>query len=384
MKTTLQLLAFLTGLLISVFLVFYLKVNIYEFSEPKRFHGNEWYNPYESLSSIKVKANFHAHTKKWGGMTFGENSEEELKTAYQARNYDVIGISNYHSISDFMRESPLYIPLYEHGINIFKVHNLVVGAKAVGLPGFPLHFSLHQTQQMLQRTSRLGELNVLAHPTMSKLPVAALSKLSGYNLLEVGNTLGMSTAHWDAALSAGKPIWILSNDDTHDLLKEPTFIKWNIIFPEEKNAASVINALKRGQHYGVESYETDCEDYDLLECRIYDDTLIVAMSHSVNRIDLIGQNGVQQATFTGTDRIKYALKVEDTYIRVEVHMDHCVYYLNPILRVPYSDNTFDLSLYPHSNAYITWVLRFTVLICLILSVWMTFRLAIKITKRSDS
>ena len=384
MKTTLQILAFLGGLLISLLLSFYLKINYYEFSEAKKFQGNDWYNPYDNLSSVKVKANFHAHTKKWSGVTFGENSEEELTTAYLARNYDVVGISNYHSISDFMGESPLYIPVYEHGLNIFKVHNLVIGAKEVGLPGFPFHFSLHQTQQMLQRTSGLGELNALAHPTMSKLPVADLSKLSGYNLLEVGNTLGMSTAHWDAALSAGRPIWILSNDDTHDLLMEPTFIKWNIIFPRKKNAASAIKALKYGQHYGVESYDTDCEDYELLQCSVYNDTMIVAMSHNVNRIDLIGQDGVQKATVSGVDRIKYALTVADTYIRVEVHMDHCVYYLNPVFRVPYSDNTFDLSPYPRSNSLITWTLRFAVLMCLILAIWMTFRIATKISKRSDS
>ncbi len=327
----------------------------------------------EQVGDIEVKGNFHAHTKSYKGLTFGVNTEQEMIDAYKARGYDVIGLSNYHKISDYLKDDPLYIPIYEHGINLFKVHNLVLGSKTVALPGFPIHFSLHQTQQMLERTGNIGSLNVLAHPTMSRLPASGMSKLTGYNLMEVGNTLGMSLEHWDSALSAGRPVWILSNDDTHGLLIEPTFVKWNIMYPKEANAASTIEALRRGSHYGVEAYREGCENYDLVECKIRNDTLVVKMSQAVNRIYMKGQNGEMRAQNARSDQLTYALQASDTYVRTEIYMENCVYYLNPIVRQSASDGVPTNATTPQVNQLLTWLVRFITAILLIACIWFVYR-----------
>ena len=91
-----------------------------------------------------LRANFHAHTKSWMGVTFGENSEEEMATAYAERGYDIVGISNYHRIStylDSLRHSTF--PSMSTDSIFSKVHNLPIGAKeGTNGPSYPVHFSL--------------------------------------------------------------------------------------------------------------------------------------------------------------------------------------------------------------------------------------------------
>ncbi len=350
----------------ALILLLYLRVEIYVWPEARPFSGARWYNPYDGvLTNSPLRANFHAHTKSWLGVTFGENSEAEMVGAYSDRDYDIIGISNYHSISTYFDTSSLYIPVYEHGLNLLKVHNLPLGAREVLFPAFPLHLSLHQTQQMLNRTARISELNALCHPTMSWISPRKMDRLTGYSLLEVGNTLGMSLEHWDTALSAGRLVWILSNDDTHDLVREPTFIKWNMIYAEERSAEAAITAMQRGAHYGVESYRGDCENTVLRKCEIRTDSLFIEMNDRVNRIDLYGQGGIMLKSAVRQPSIAYALAPTDTYVRAEIHMDECVYYLNPVVRTESAMPPVASSISAEVDQLSTWGIRLLLVVALL-------------------
>lgn len=347
-------------------LLLYLRVEIYDWPEARPFSGAQWYNPYDGvLINTPLRANFHAHTKSWLGVTFGENSEAEMVGAYSDRGYDIIGISNYHSISTYFDTSSLYIPVYEHGLNLLKVHNLPLGAREVLFPAFPLHLSMHQTQQMLNRTARISELNALCHPTMSWISPRKMDRLTGYSLLEVGNTLGMSLEHWDAALSAGRLVWILSNDDTHDLIREPTFIKWNMIYAEGRLAGAAIAAMRRGAHYGVESYRGDCENTALKRCEIRGDSLFIDMDDVVNRIDLYGQEGIMLKSVVRQSSIAYPFAQHDAYVRAEIHMDECVYYLNPIVRTESGIPPVASALSSKIDQSSTWGIRMLLVVVLI-------------------
>jgi len=349
----------------AVILLLYVRIEIYYWPEARPFAGEQWYNPYAGAFSYQpLRANFHAHTKSWLGVTYGENSEPEMAAAYAKRGYDIIGISNYHSISKYLDTSQLYIPVYEHGLNLLKVHNLPLGATEVLFPGFPIHFSIHQTQQMLNRTARISELNALCHPTMSRIPPRKMDRLTGYSLLEVGNTLGMSLEHWDTALSAGRLVWILSNDDTHDLIREPTFIKWNMIYAQERSAEAALSALRDGAHYGVESYRSDCENTELTRCEIRNDSLFIALGDNVNRIDLYGQGGTLLKSAVKQSSIAYALAQTDTYVRGEIHMDECVYYLNPIVRAESGVPPVASAISAEIDQLSTWGIRLILVVAL--------------------
>jgi hypothetical protein len=313
-------------------LVPYLKTTLYTFPEARQFAGPHWYNPYAGLGDTLLRANFHAHSRCWWDLTHGEDTEEELVSAYRKTGYHIPGISNYQSISTYHADDPFYISVYEHGVNAHKIHALVLGADRVSTTNFPLHFSAHQTQQMLDAAGDAGSLVALAHPVMGRLSMTDMRRLSGYELMEVGNTLGMSLAHWDAGLSAGRPVWILCNDDTHSLESEEAFIKWNMIYADQPTGPSALDALRAGRHYGVESYDTQCDPNRLLSVTVQGDSLTILVDRPVNQLNLYGQGGVRRVNGVRTNTISYLISEDDTYLRTEVHQDHCVWYLNPVVR----------------------------------------------------
>ena len=105
---------------------------VYEFEEGGSFGGEKIYNPYQGTDSLPwLRANLHAHTKSWGGLTNGQGSEVQLRAVYDTLGYDVVGISNYHHFSDKGWKDSIGFNLYEHGYGLLKNHYLVVGSPRV-------------------------------------------------------------------------------------------------------------------------------------------------------------------------------------------------------------------------------------------------------------
>lgn len=361
----------LTGTILAVFLTFYLKVRIYDFPAPQPFSGQHWYNPYARLGDTLLRANFHAHTYCWWGITNGEDTEAAMHQAYQEEGYAVVGISNYHAICTYHADDPAFVPVYEHGLNPDKIHTLAIGARKVAPTLFPWHFSIHQKQQEIEAVGQIATLVALAHPTTGRYHPREISLLSGFQLMEVGHSTGIEEAQWDVALSSGKPVWILCNDDTHSLTREPPFNRWSRIYCSEVSGESVVRSLTEGRHYGVWAYDEACEDNRITEFKITGDTLYFAVRDTANRIDLIGQDGQQRATVAGDRHIAYLLKPDDTYVRVEVHHDHGIMYLNPVVRY---DGTLPYGMPPAVNQTMTWLVRIGVAGLILLVVVVTRRM----------
>lgn len=299
------------------------------------FQGNHWYNPYARVDGGKFRANFHAHSRAWGGLTWGEQEAGEVIAAYAARGYDAPALSNYHRITgpEHYPDSLIHIPTYEHGFNTRKVHCLCIGARAVSFLDYPWHFSPNHTRETIRRLKKNCDLVALAHPGARRAHTPEeMALFPQLDLMEVGNTMGVRTAYWDAALSQGIPVWLLANDDTHDLAGEEIFVRWNMILSGAAHPDSLIASLRRGSHYGVYSYDRLCEDNSLTEVGIFQDTLRIALRDTFNRLDIYGQGGALVATIANTDRINYTVQPSDTYLRAEIHHDHCVMYLNPMMR----------------------------------------------------
>ena len=63
----------------------------YSFDEPKPFHGTYLHNPYKNMNPNNwVRANFHAHTRQFSGITNGRLNTNEMVDSV----YSVLGFTN--------------------------------------------------------------------------------------------------------------------------------------------------------------------------------------------------------------------------------------------------------------------------------------------------
>jgi len=365
----------LVSLIAIVLLLPYLRYTAYLDPVSTRFAGPNWYNPYRDIHDPLVKANFHAHSRSWGGWTWGEDTAGEVISAYADKGYLVPALSNYQRISPrSLYSAPLiYVPVYEHGFNLRKVHCLCIGANAVSSPDYPWHFSIAQTRETIQRLQARCRLIALAHPGARQAHTPGdMTQLPALDLMEVINTMGARTAYWDSTLSAGNPIWLLANDDTHDLSGPETFMRWNMIYAASPSTENVLESLQHGNHYGVLRYHGTCEDNRLTEFSVHHDTLQIALRDTFNRLDLIGQDGNHVFGIARSNRAQYILSAEDTYIRAEVHQDHCVLYLNPVIRydqIPPGTERRSMQI----DTVRTWFGKSLVICAIVAVIWFWFR-----------
>lgn len=334
------------AILSAIFCYQYFQTKIYKFPKPEPFQGEYLYNPYGNLNGKWLKANLHAHAKSWFGLTNGKQSGDELIKAYKKFDYDIAGISDYHRINNSIYvEGNIAIPVYEHGINISKVHQSAIGATDVTFYDVFLWQNTSIRQFLLNKLKEHAPVVAINHPAMwNGYSENDMANLTGYECLEVLNSNNTFFPHWDAALSSGRPVWILANDDCHDLNKENFAIAWTLVNATEPSPNEVITALKNGSTIGVKrkahhsNYNTLQEsDFKsngqvLKEVFTKGETVIFRFDTTVINVNLIGQNGDIKASFNNTDSITYTFNKNDTYIRAVAETNDFDIYLNPILR----------------------------------------------------
>lgn len=341
---------FLYGLLflIGLLLIHYLMCPVYEFKDPAPFSGDRVYNPYQEIdSAVWRKGNFQVQSKAWGGITDGrKNSNEQIFKVYRQLGYDIITISDYQKINTYGSGQPGYIPVYEHGYGIEKNHHVLVGARKVVWNDYPLFQNLHHKQHILNLLRNTSELVYIAHPNFTRdYPAEEMKWLSNYNGIEVLNGFRKSVAHWDTALSNGRYVTLLANDDAHDV-SNPDEIGQYCTFIHAPNGSGieVVNALKKGQSFGAEiprplgeSMEQKALRHNdlpnLSSVTLYGDTLVVVMDSTAAEIRFIGQKGQVVSRRTDTAAAHYVITPADTYIRTEIgYPDGTTIYLNPVAR----------------------------------------------------
>lgn len=366
-----------SAIILILLLIPYLRTTIYVPLPKKVFAGESWYIPYTNVNDTLLRANFHAHSRSWAGLTWGVNSASEVINAYAEKGYQVPALSNYHKIAqrDLYREGLIYIPTYEHGFNLKKVHCLCIGAHERSFWEYPWHLTPHHTRQIIADLRKHCDLVALAHPGARHAHVPEdMPLLSGLQLMEVANTQGARTAFWDATLSSGQAIWFLANDDTHDLNDGEAFMRWSMIYAETPSAESVINSLRRGNHYGILSYDGDCEDNRLTSFTMQGDTLHIALRDTFNRLDFIGQEGMSLHSVARNLKGYYIVQNTDTYVRAEVHQDHCVMYLNPIIRYNGIETPFTTEISSEQDALRTWIWRVLCILFIGVVIWIWSKL----------
>ena len=380
LKTGLFLFLFFLIAVILLFSFNHLRAPKYKFPVAKPFNGEHFYNPYAGIDSLNWrKANYHMHSHVWGGMTNGsENVDSNLWKVYKGLGFESIGISNYQNINTLYQDSAFYIPVYEHGYGIFKNHQLCLGAKSVEWFDMPFKQSIDQKQYMINRLREQTELISINHPSFFKgYAPKDFSKLTGYDFVEVLNGFRNSIAHCDSALSAGRPAFLLANDDMHDISnpREPARRFLQINAPSN-NRKDIFAALKAGAAFGVyiitpenETWEMKKERLDhlpmLKSVTVEKDTLKVSVNNEALEIRFLGQSGRLLYKICNSKVATYAIQPKDSYVRTQIifsspnDREGIQYFLNPVLRS--ADGSCPIMPEVHVDVYRTRVFRIIVI-----------------------
>jgi hypothetical protein len=357
----------------------YVQTRIYNFPPPTPFSGDSLINPYQNIGNKSYKCNFHAHSKAWGGVTNGHNSSQDITTAYKDKGYTVAGVSNYHKIEDSINSnSPIYIPVYEHGINIKKSHLLGIDATKPSYFDFPLWQNTSQKQQIINDVRNNNGLVTIAHPKfVNGHSLEDMAQLTNYQFVEVLNHYRISDEYWDAALTAGRLVYGIGNDDTHDINNEPTFRMWTEVFADTPTKDGILNAMTKGKSFAVHSFEGK-HDLKLGYLKIHDDTVEIEVFGPLQDVDVYIQGHVLADSirnpkdwFKGTkeylipncvSQIKIVFKKEYQYARIVLKGPNSDIYLNPIVRSINGKTSGVERLVPELNALHTWFYRLCVLL----------------------
>ncbi len=358
---------FFTGLI-------YIQTTIYTFPPPTPFSGDSLVNPYQNIDNKTYKCNFHAHSIAWKGITNGHNSSQDLTKAYKDQGYTVAGVSNYHCITDSINSnSPVYIPVYEHGINIFKSHLLGIEPRKPSYFDFPLWQNTSQKQQIINDIRNNGGLVTIAHPKfMDGHTLEDMSQLTNYQFVEVLNHYRISDEYWDAALTAGRLVYGIGNDDTHDINNEPTFRMWTEVFAESPTKDGILDAMVKGRAFMVYSQDGGADGY-FSNVKTSGDTIECWFTGKIDTVEVWGPRHTLLAkqqlrmlntedSLTGFKHGEYVLPKNISYARLVGKSNECALYLNPIVRSVNGKTSGVERLVPEIDVLKTWFYRLCVLL----------------------
>jgi hypothetical protein len=289
----------------------------------------------------------HVHTRSYAGVTNGaDNSNFFLDSIYRYFGYGIIGISDYQKINRYESSHKWFVPVYEHGFTYYKTHHLVLNAQKVSWLDLLFYQNLDNKQFMINHLKKdPGVVLTIPHPNLRQAyTYYEFKRLSNYNCLEICNNDRQFTFFYDTILSAGHPVFLMADDDAHNLTRIRDGIHCFNLINTDLVKDSVLHAIKTGRlvgvNFNVNSFRTNEEKKAALQklpkisgITLIRDTLSVRLTAPVKTIKFIGQNGVEMKRTTDTSSGSYFFRTEDTYIRAEVLCnDSTIYYFNPVFR----------------------------------------------------
>ena len=319
---------------------------VYDFAEPKPFSGEDIFNPYTNFDKNIgwSRANFHTHTRVEGLLNECEYSPEQTIEAYAPYGYQVITLSNHNKITPHPTADTR---VYEHGYNLAKFHKLVFGAEKVWgfdnlLPIFPF-----QKQMQLDRLAAQSDIVVLNHPLRTHtMTDGQLSKIGGYDIIELDSGKSTENEYWDAALSAGRYSFGVANDDLHHPERSHAIaVRSNMLCTPSSEYSDICRTLLSGCFYAMRTPDYGGGKWDvkaeknrsipyvnnigLTDCG----EIFVTLSEAADSIRVTGQNHTTLAVIENADSLGYAMLPADSYGRFTAYFsDGEVIYTNPFAR----------------------------------------------------
>jgi hypothetical protein len=327
------------------------------------------------------------------GLTDGRKNEAKaIYAVYHQLDYDVVAITDYMKINRFEKDKEGYISAYEHGYGLWKTHQVCLGTNHITWLDYPFYQTLSHKQHILNTLKRHCEVLAIVHPKVRNgYDLNDMKFLSNYDLLEALSHYAISLNYWDLALSSGHPVYIISNDDSHDVL-DPTKVGRYCTFFNSKSLQEddVLSALKSGRAFGAyvnmlegADFYQKAEDHRnipiLQSVEVENDTLTVIVSEPAAAITFIGQNGIIRKIVSNSPTASYHISDNDQYIRTEILFNNNThFYLNPVIRHngegPYKPQA------PNVNYTKTWLLRVFAFFIMLFFI----RLIIKFRKRNST
>ena len=356
MKKILKYLLYLVIAFVAFLVAMNIFVPVYIFDEPVPFHGNYLLNPYQDIDSSYWKCcNFHGHTRQYGGVTNGRNNGNAVyDSMYRLFGYDHVGISDYNKVNGYENgRDPGFIPGYEHGYNVWKTHQVCLGTKKVRRIDYFFYQTLSHKQHMLNKLGEQNRVVAVAHPSFvdGSYNVRDMKYLSNYKVLEVLNGFVNSPEHWDMALSNGHLVYLIADDDTHDVLKvNDIALRITYLNAKDNDANQLYDALLSGKAVGID-FDLDREEQMdhkverfkrdipyLNSAKLNGDYFTVNVTKPIRQADFIGQGGTVLKSDWHEDAdivfsASYKIQPSDQYVRtVLTFFDGTTMWLNPITR----------------------------------------------------
>lgn len=373
---------------LAVFFIIYALAPIYDFQQPESFSGKKIHNPYAGLDSTAwKKGNFQVQSRVWLGITDGhKNDSKAIWAIYGQLGYDIITITDYMKINTFGQDLDGYVSAYEHGYGLRKTHQVCIGTERVTWLDYPFYQNLNHKQHIINRLRNRNEIVSIVHPRVRHGYVPEDMKLlTNYDLLEAVSHYVVSLDYWDAALSTGHPVYILSNDDSHDVLN-PTKVGRYCTFVNSESLAQtdIISALKSGKAFGAkinmlegDDFLKKAEDHSkipiLKSVEVKEDTLFVEVSKKARAFTFFGQNGIIKKSVVNSDKAFYPVASDDSYIRTEIIFENNTqFFLNPVIR--HDGDAPPLPSPPQINLVKTWLQRFIAFMIVAIIVFMVMKL----------
>ena len=369
-------------ILLAIFLVFYMQAPVYKFSGPSVFSGSKLYNPYQNMDAGNWhKYNFQVQSRVWGGITDGRNNTNELiDSIYHQLGFDHVATSDYQQINYYGSDRPDFIPTYEHGYNIFKTHQVCIGAEKVLWIDLMFFQTLSMKQWILDQLNEDSRIVAMAHPLLRNgYTIEEMQYLNNYQLMEVLNNVRLSFEHWDMALSSGHPVWMLANDDAHDVVNSNEVgRRFTMINSPSTKSEDILDNLEKGNAYGFDFIRHDDEPMEtkyerskhiphLVSAKLSGDTLNIEVSKKAELFKFIGQGGKTLQTNKKAKTAQYIIQPGDTYVRTEIGFaDKSGIYLNPIVR--YEGDSLQSKLSSEIDKAATLLLRLAYFIIVVLLV----------------
>lgn len=375
-------------LLMVAFFIAYAIAPIYDFKQSPTFSGKQIHNPYAGIDSTTwKKGNFQVQSQVWFGVTDGRKNESKaIYAVYQQLGYDIITITDYMKINTFGKDQDGYVAAYEHGYGFRKTHQVCLGARKVNWLDYPFYQNLNHKQHIINLLRRNNEIVTVAHPSVRKGYVPEEMKLlANYDLLEAVSHYAVSLEYWDSALSSGHAVYLLSNDDSHDVLNPTKVGRYcTFINTESMEEADILSALKSGRAFGAKINMLEGDDFFkkaeshrkipvLKSVEVINDTLFIELSHKARIVTFVGNKGMIKKSSSGAAKAFYPIMPDDPYIRTEIIFeDNTQFFLNPVIR--YHENLPERSRSPEVNWIKTWLQRFIALMIALTILLLVFKL----------
>lgn len=318
---------------------------VYDFDSPKPFSGSEIFNPYSNFDSATgwSRANFHTHTRVEGPLNECEYSPEQTLEFYDRFNYEIVTLSNHNEITPHPTSDTR---VYEHGYNIAKFHKLVFGAEKEWRFDNLLPIFTFQKQFQIDRLSKQGDIVVINHPLRTHtMTERTMSRLSGYQIVELDSGKSTENSYWDAALSAGRYCFGIANDDLHYPTRSHCIaVRSNMLCTDSADYSSIRDVLLSGCFYAMRTPDYGGGEWEVKAERnksiphiknigVEGDKIFIALSEVADSIKVTGQGHTTLALAVAVDSLGYKMAATDPYGRFTAYFaDGEVIYSNPFAR----------------------------------------------------